>query len=77
MKAVNLFVPCAGDNLIRLEEEYNMLGRHTLRVEGGLSVLAYPPVKPKAKKKVEPRKKRRDEDEEKVKPSRDQKPKRA
>lgn len=76
MSHKNQFVRCSGDDLLRLEEEYNFIGRQTLRVEGGLSVLALPLRKPKKKAPARTNK-RRDEDEEKVKPSRDQRPKRS
>lgn len=77
MKSVNVFVRAEGDDLLRIEEEYAFLGRQTIRVEGGLSVLALPLRKPK-KKKVEPRKSRQnDEDASKAEKSREQKPKRS
>lgn len=76
MKSVNLFVPCAGAERERLEEEYAFVGRQTIRVEGGISVLALPLRKPK-KKRPEPTNKRRDadKDEEKRPTNREQRSK--
>ena len=46
MKSVNVFVPCTGNDVARLEEEYFYMGRYTKRAPGGLSVVALtPPMK--------------------------------
>lgn len=75
MKSINLFVPCSGDNLLRLEEEYAYCGRDTIRVEGGLSVLAFPKRKPKKKAPVQNKRRESNKDEEKRPTNREQRPK--
>jgi hypothetical protein len=87
MKSKNLFVPCVGEDLTRLEEEYAFIGRYTRRVEGGITVMALTPsmkknssgewvwVFSKPKKNAPARPRKRDEDEERPKSTRDQKPK--
>ena len=75
MKSVNLFVPCAGAERERLEEEYAFVGRQTIRVEGGISVLALPLRKPKKKAPVQNKRRESDKDEEKRPTNREQRSK--